>query len=71
MRSEHVNFCSAAAIAQVDVNGPNTHPVYKFLKSHTPEDHGGHDDVEWNFAKWVVDKKVRRLDTTHMLFLKK
>eukprot|EP00208_Stichococcus_sp_RCC1054_P006873 CAMPEP_0206146822 /NCGR_PEP_ID=MMETSP1473-20131121/31532_1 /ASSEMBLY_ACC=CAM_ASM_001109 /TAXON_ID=1461547 /ORGANISM="Stichococcus sp, Strain RCC1054" /LENGTH=469 /DNA_ID=CAMNT_0053543523 /DNA_START=213 /DNA_END=1622 /DNA_ORIENTATION=+ len=42
---------------KVEVNGPNMHPVYKFLKTHTPENHGGGGDVDWNFAKWVVDKK--------------
>lgn len=42
---------------KVEVNGPNTHPVYKYLKAHTPEGHGGGGDLQWNFAKWVVDKK--------------
>lgn len=44
-------------IAQVEVNGPDTHPVFKFLKDHTPLGHGGGADIEWNFAKWVVNKK--------------
>lgn len=42
---------------KVEVNGPNTHPVYHYLKSHTPEARGGGGDLQWNFAKWVVDKK--------------
>jgi glutathione peroxidase len=42
---------------QIEVNGPNTHPVFKFLKDHTPLGHGGGADVDWNFAKWVVNKK--------------
>lgn len=42
---------------QVEVNGPDTHPVFKFLKDHTPLGHGGGADIEWNFAKWVVNKK--------------
>jgi len=41
----------------VEVNGPDTHPVFKFLKDHTPLGHGGGADIEWNFAKWVVNKK--------------
>lgn len=39
---------------QVDVNGPNTAPSYKFLKSSA----GGFlgDLVKWNFEKFLVDK---------------
>lgn len=44
---------------QVEVNGASVHPVYHFLKAHTPEDRGGSGDIDWNFAKWVVDKHVR------------
>ncbi|GKU87384.1 hypothetical protein SLEP1_g1788 [Rubroshorea leprosula] len=39
---------------KVDVNGPNTAPVYQFLKSST----GGifNDLIKWNFEKFLVDK---------------
>ncbi|KAI4337233.1 hypothetical protein L6164_015676 [Bauhinia variegata] len=39
---------------KVDVNGPNTAPVYQFLKSSK----GGFigDLVKWNFEKFLVDK---------------
>lgn len=39
---------------KVDVNGPNTAPVYKFLKSSA----GGFlgDVIKWNFEKFLVDK---------------
>lgn len=39
---------------KVDVNGPNTAPVYQFLKSST----GGllGDLIKWNFEKFLVDK---------------
>lgn len=39
---------------QVDVNGPNTAPVYQFLKSSA----GGFlgDLIKWNFEKFLVDK---------------
>ncbi|XP_077238162.1 putative phospholipid hydroperoxide glutathione peroxidase [Tasmannia lanceolata] len=39
---------------KVDVNGPNTAPIYKFLKSSV----GGFlgDVVKWNFEKFLVDK---------------
>ena len=57
---------------KVEVNGPNTHPVFKFLKDHTPLGHGGGADIDWNFAKWVVNKKgypVVRLYILDSLFL--
>tara|TARA_B100001094_G_C18067085_1_gene738019 strand:- start:155 stop:631 length:477 start_codon:yes stop_codon:yes gene_type:complete len=40
---------------KIDVNGPDTHPIYKHLKSKIqgPE---GSEDIEWNFAKFLVDK---------------
>ncbi|XP_068652058.1 probable phospholipid hydroperoxide glutathione peroxidase [Aristolochia californica] len=39
---------------KVDVNGPNTAPIYKFLKSSA----GGFlgDVIKWNFEKFLVDK---------------
>lgn len=39
---------------QVDVNGPNTAPVYQYLKSNA----GGFlgDLIKWNFEKFLVDK---------------
>ncbi|GAB2303579.1 Glutathione peroxidase 7 [Dionaea muscipula] len=39
---------------KVDVNGPNTAPVYQFLKSSA----GGFlgDLIKWNFEKFLVDK---------------
>ena len=46
---------------QVDVNGPNASPVFKFLKENTPADMGGSADIDWNFAKFVV-----RLLTYHV-----
>ncbi|MBL7715449.1 MAG: glutathione peroxidase [Bdellovibrionales bacterium] len=42
-------------MSKVDVNGPNTHPVYEFLKS---EKKGflGSQAIKWNFTKFLVDK---------------
>ncbi|AHI23565.1 glutathione peroxidase [Corynebacterium vitaeruminis] len=34
-------------LKKADVNGPNTHPLYQFLKGDGP-------DIEWNFEKFVV-----------------
>ncbi len=41
--------------AKIDVNGPNTHPLYEFLKGQK----GGllTDNIKWNFTKFLVDKK--------------
>ncbi len=39
-------------LEQIDVNGPNTSPVWAFLKKETKS-----GDVSWNFAaKFIVDK---------------
>lgn len=49
--------------AKVDVNGPNTHPLYQYLKSHAPEGNGA--DIEWNFAKFLVSRDgqvAKRID---------
>jgi glutathione peroxidase len=40
--------------AKIDVNGPDTHPLYQFLKAHAPD--AENQDIEWNFAKFLVDK---------------
>ena len=39
---------------KIDVNGPNTHPLYKFLK----KEQGGFlgSKIKWNFTKFLVDK---------------
>ncbi|MCA0373678.1 MAG: glutathione peroxidase [Proteobacteria bacterium] len=39
---------------KIDVNGANTHPIFKFLK----EEKGGilGDDIKWNFTKFLVGK---------------
>ncbi|GMH32800.1 hypothetical protein BSKO_00634 [Bryopsis sp. KO-2023] len=46
--------------AKTEVNGPNTDPVYKFLKQHLPSEEGGADnvdiDLQWNFQKFLVDR---------------
>jgi glutathione peroxidase len=40
--------------AKIEVNGPNTHPLYQYLKAHAPEHLN--QDIEWNFAKFLVDR---------------
>lgn len=41
--------------SKIEVNGQNTHPVFKFLKS----EKGGllGDSIKWNFTKFLVDKQ--------------
>jgi glutathione peroxidase len=41
--------------AKIDVNGRNTHPLYKFLKSQA-RGMWGTKRIKWNFTKFLVDK---------------
>nr|QBY35584.1 glutathione peroxidase 2 [Dunaliella salina] len=43
--------------SKVDVNGPNTHPVFQFLKAKLPKQKGGGSDIGWNFFKFIIDKR--------------
>ena len=45
---------------QVDVNGNNTAPIYKFLKSSKGSIFG--DSIKWNFSKFLVDKDGNVID---------
>lgn len=42
--------------SKIEVNGPNTHPVYEYLKG---EKKGllGTEKIKWNFTKFLVDKQ--------------
>ncbi len=48
---------------KIQVNGPETHPLYEYLKTHAPaasesaeiED----DSIKWNFTKFLVDRAGR------------
>lgn len=39
---------------KVDVNGPHTHPVFKFLKNELPGFLGGR--IKWNFTKFLITR---------------
>jgi glutathione peroxidase len=42
----------------VEVNGPNTHPVYRFLRSSWGKEKNGEAKViPWNFAKFLINEK--------------
>lgn len=40
---------------KIDVNGPNAHPLFQFLKSAQPGILGS-EGIKWNFTKFLVDK---------------
>lgn len=41
--------------SKIDVNGANTAPIYRFLKSAAPGLLGS-EAIKWNFTKFLVDK---------------
>jgi glutathione peroxidase len=47
----HVTF---PLFAKTDVNGPNAHPLYTWLKENAPGE--GAEDIGWNFAKFLVSR---------------
>ncbi len=59
-------FCSLTygvkfdMFSKIDVNGKNTHPLYKFLKS-SSSGIMGTDMIKWNFTKFLVDKNGKVL----------
>jgi glutathione peroxidase len=70
--AEIANFCSLSydvtfpMFAKVEVNGADTHPLYRHLKQAAP---GllGTEGVKWNFTKFLVDaqgKVIRRYAPT-------
>jgi len=42
--------------AKLDVNGSTRHPIYAFLTAE-PTKPDGPGDIQWNFAKFLVDKQ--------------
>jgi glutathione peroxidase len=59
------NFCEKnyrvtfPLFAKIEVNGPNAHPLYRFLKKEKPGILGfiGSGAIRWNFTKFLVDRK--------------
>ncbi len=45
---------------KIEVNGNNTHPLYKYLKNHGKGFLG--DNIKWNFTKFLVDKNGKVID---------
>lgn len=51
--------------SKIDVNGPNAHPLYKFLKTQAPGILGT-ESIKWNFTKFLINKEgevVKRFAT--------
>jgi glutathione peroxidase len=59
--SEIKTFCSTnynvkfPLFSKVDVNGPEAHPLWEFLKSEKPGAFGTRR-IKWNFTKFLVDR---------------
>ena len=55
------SFCSLTygvtfpMFAKIDVNGENTHPLYKYLKE-SQKGLLGSEAIKWNFTKFLVDQ---------------
>ena len=47
--------------AKVDVNGPATHPLYRFLKE-SKRGLFGSGRIKWNFTKFLVDRSGQVVD---------
>ncbi|MFC3711048.1 glutathione peroxidase [Sphingoaurantiacus capsulatus] len=47
--------------AKVDVNGPDTHPVFKTLKKAAPGLLGS-ESIKWNFTKFLIDRNGKVID---------
>ena len=58
---EIMNFCrinygvTFPMFAKIDVNGPDTHPLYVLLKNEHPGFLGS-SVIKWNFTKFLVDR---------------
>ena len=59
--SDIAEFCSLnygvsfQMFSKIDVNGADTHPVFKFLKSQIGGTLG--EDIKWNFTKFLIDRE--------------
>ncbi|GAW82853.1 glutathione peroxidase-like thioredoxin peroxidase [Plasmodium gonderi] len=54
------NQIKYTVFAPIEVNGENTHELFKFLKANCDNMHDKHGTLEnigWNFGKFLVDKK--------------
>jgi len=51
----HINYgVSFPMFGKVEVNGPSTHPVFRYLKEELPGVLGGR--IKWNFTKFLIGR---------------
>lgn len=45
--------------SKIEVNGPNTHPIFSYLKFNCPEmkTENGLKNIPWNFSKFLVNSE--------------
>ncbi len=59
--AEIANFCRLSydvkfpMFAKIDVNGPDAHPIFKWLKGHA-KGILGTEGIKWNFTKFLLDR---------------
>ena len=48
--------CNFPLFEKIEVNGDNTHPIYKYLRTNTKKlkRKGGGKEIPWNFATFFV-----------------
>ena len=57
-----VNYgVSFPMFAKIEVNGPETHPLYQYLKNQAPGLMGS-EAIKWNFTKFLVDQSGKVQD---------
>jgi glutathione peroxidase len=49
---------SFPVFSKIDVNGPEAHPIFRFLKERKPGLFGT-ERIKWNFTKFLVDREGR------------
>ncbi len=65
--AEIQNFCRVnfgvtfPMFSKINVNGDDTHPLYRYLKSQQPGILGT-ETIKWNFTKFLVDKKGKVIE---------
>lgn len=62
----HANFGVTFTLSEkIAVNGPDTHPIFAYLKNHSKSTLG--KEIKWNFTKFVVSRDgetIRRFAPT-------
>lgn len=67
--AEIADFCelnygvSFPMFAKIEVNGPGAHPLYQWLTTEQTGESG--PDIEWNFAKFLINKDGELIKRFH------